>query len=681
MNSLPDDNGPIPTGAGWSSGVSEVAPEITAENAAERALRASETKLAAALASMTDAVFISDIRGNFIDFNEAFATFHKFKNKAECATTLAEYPAFLEVFHTDGTAAPLEQWAVPRALRGETATNAEYELRRRDTGETWVGSYSFGPIRNEQGEIVGSVVVARDITENKRTEAALRASEERFRAVVDSAPDAIFIQTGGRFAYLNGATQRLFGANSPQELLDETVVDHFHPEFRDRISERIRRLNVSREIVEAADEVALTLAGEARDVNVSAVPFTYNNQPGALVFARDITARKAADAEREQVQSQLRQAQKMESVGRLAGGIAHDFNNLLSVILNYVNFVMEDMPTSGPQCDLLEVKAAAERAATLTRQLLAFSRKQVLKPELLQVNEVTSSLAKMLQRIIGEDIKLTLTLANNDDPVKMDRGQFEQVLMNLATNARDAMPQGGELRIEIGNAVLKVDRSDATGAAHPGPYVLLSVTDSGCGMDKSTREHIFDPFFTTKPVGKGTGLGLSTVYGIVEQSGGFINVVSEPGRGASFKLYLPKVSDKVAASVEQDSKHNVLTGTETILIVEDEAGVRKMVKRILTAGGYAVHIAASGSEAMRWCEQHSGEIHLLLTDVVMPDMNGRQLAERATALRPKLKVLFMSGYSGDAIVHHGLLGSGTDFVAKPFNAVELQHKVREVLDK
>jgi two-component system, cell cycle sensor histidine kinase and response regulator CckA len=681
MNSLRDDSSALPNGAGWPSGVSEVAPETTAHDAAERAVRASETKLEAALACMTDAVSISDLQGNFIDFNDSFATFHKFKNRAECANTLVEYPAFLEVFHNDGTAVPLEQWAVARALRGETVTNEEYELRRRDTGESWVGSYSFGPIRNEQGEIVGSVVVARDITENKCTEAALLASEERFRAVVDGAPDAIFIQTCGLFAYVNKATQHLFGAASPHELLGKPVIDHFHPDSRDQISARIRRLNVDRETVGAADDVVLTLAGEARDVNVSAVPFLYNNQPGALVFARDITARKAADVEREQVRSQLRQAQKMESVGRLAGGIAHDFNNLLSVILNYVNFAMEDMPTDCPQRDLLEVKAAAERAAALTRQLLAFSRKQVLKPELLSVNEVTRSLANMLQRIIGEDIKLTLALSDDEAAVKMDRGQLEQVLMNLATNARDAMPLGGELRIETGNVDFRGDRSDATGSVCPGPYVLLSVTDSGFGMDKSTCEHIFDPFFTTKPVGKGTGLGLSTVFGIVEQSGGCISVDSEPRCGARFKLYFPKSTDHVAASIKHDPRRTALTGTETVLIVEDEAGVRKMVKRILVAAGYTVHVAANGNEAVRWCEQHPGEIHLLLTDVVMPDMNGRQLAERVTALSPKLKVLFMSGYTGDAIVHHGVLDPGSDFVAKPFKAVELQHKIREVLDK
>ncbi|HMG21415.1 MAG TPA: ATP-binding protein, partial [Kofleriaceae bacterium] len=396
----------------------------------------------------------------------------------------------------------------------------------------------------------------------------------------------------------------------------------------------------------------------------------------------DITARKRADAERESLEEQLRATQKMEAIGSLAGGVAHDFNNLLSVILNYTTFATESVREGDPVLDdLLEVKNAAERAATLTRQLLAFSRKQVLQPVLLNLNHIAAGVEKMLQRILGEDIDLVLRLAPDLGLIMADPGQLEQVLMNLVVNARDSMPRGGKLIIETSN--VEIDEQDAARrvGVRPGPAVELVVTDTGCGMDHKTKARLFEPFFTTKEKGKGTGLGLSTVYGIVKQSEGGIAVTSEPGSGTTFRISLPRdVAAKLpSASLTRTRSVTRPTGSETVLVVEDEAALLKVARRTLESAGYTVLSAANGSEALLTFAPYAGEIHLLLTDVIMPRMGGRDLAEQLARTRPALKVLYMSGYTDDAIVHHGVLDAGTAFIGKPFTAVQLTQKVREVL--
>ena len=633
------------------------------------------------MSSMTDAVFILDRTRRIIEYNDAFATYYRFKSKADCPSTFAKFPEIIETLASDGSPLPLEAWATVRALGGEQVTNAEYVVRRKDTGEVWTGSYNFSPIRDSVGQIVGCVVVAKDITEQKRTEAALRESEEQLRAVVDSAPDAIFIQTGGSFSYLNPAALRLFGAEHPSSLIGKPVIDIFHPDYRAKAGARIQRLNVARESVEAVDEVCLTLGGQSRDVNVSAVPFRYNGQEGALIFARDITARKRADAEHEQVQAQLLHAQRMESVGRLAGGIAHDFNNILSVILNYANFVIEGGAPEGTQEDLLQIKDAARRASALTRQLLAFSRRQILKSEVLQLNDVISNLANMLQRIIGEDITLTLNLEPSLKTARLDPGQVEQVLMNFATNARDAMPSGGELKIETSN----FEVNDLTRAmwkeAASGPHILLNVSDTGCGIDEAVRAHIFEPFYTTKPVGQGTGLGLSTVYGIVKQSGGLIAVDSTLGSGTTFSILIAAARREATPYTTAFPNRVTLDGSETVLVVEDEKNVRNMIRRMLKSAGYNVIVAESGEEALRVCKECPDRIDILLTDVVMPNMDGRELKACVQSLRPETKTLFMSGYTGEAIAQHGVEDCGTEFIAKPFDATELKTKIRALLDR
>jgi PAS domain S-box-containing protein len=396
---------------------------------------------------------------------------------------------------------------------------------------------------------------------------------------------------------------------------------------------------------------------------------------GAVVVYRDITELK-------QLEQQVIHAQKMEALGRLAGGVAHDFNNLLTIINGYSQLLLERVEPQGPVHDQLDqILKAGERAASLTRQLLAFSRKQILQPQVVDLNAVVSDTDKMLRRLIGEEIELSTVLRPDLGRVKVDPAQIEQVIMNLAINARDAMPRGGKLTIETAN----VDLDEAYARAHtevrPGAYVMLALSDNGCGMDAETQARIFEPFFTTKEIGNGTGLGLSTVYGIIKQTGGHVSVYSEVGRGTTFKVYLPRLDKPVELAEEIKAQGADPSGTETILVVEDEAGVRMLIQSILESHGYTVILAGSPVEAATLSEKHTGRIHLLLTDVVMPSFSGKELADHLTFSRPDMKVLFISGYTADAIVHHRVLDAGTQFLQKPFTPNALLRKVRETIDK
>ena len=398
--------------------------------------------------------------------------------------------------------------------------------------------------------------------------------------------------------------------------------------------------------------------------------------------AQDITDRKRAEEERQNLEERLRVSQKMDAIGRLAGGVAHDFNNLLSVILSFATFASEALPAADPvRGDLDEIRKAAEGAASLTRQLLAFGRKQVLEPTVLELNQVVSELEKMLRRVIGEDLDLELRLAPESHLVRADRGQLEQVLMNMVVNARDAMPSGGRITIETACVELDEDYAVRQPGVKAGSYVQLVVADTGCGMDQQAKEKIFEPFFTTKERGKGTGLGLSTVYGIVKQSGGHIRVDSEEGRGTTFTIQLPReLSAAAATPIARPTIRRRPAGTRTILVVEDEEALRKVATRILEGAGYAVLSAVDGAEALQTGLRHAGEIDLLLTDVVMPRMGGNTLAQELARTRPELRVIYMSGYTDDAILARGVLESGTRFVRKPFSPTELLREVAEALD-
>jgi signal transduction histidine kinase/CheY-like chemotaxis protein len=394
-----------------------------------------------------------------------------------------------------------------------------------------------------------------------------------------------------------------------------------------------------------------------------------------------IEALKRAQESLLRSEEQLRQSQKMEAIGRLAGGIAHDFNNLLMVITGYTQMLLSDYSVGGTiRKNLEEIKKAGERASTLTFQLLAFSRRQILQPKVLDLNAVVTNLAPMLRRLIREDVELLTVVKSGLGHVKADPCQIEQVIMNLVINARDAMPKGGVLTIETANVELDEVYYTQHFSAQTGSYVLLAVSDTGCGMDAQTQSHIFEPFFTTKEKGKGTGLGLSTVYGIVKQSGGSIYVYSEPGQGTTFKVYLPQVKEEVESFEPLVPAQFLPRGTETVLLVEDEGGVRNLIQAILQANGYTLLVASNGHEAMRISRQHDEPIHLLITDVVMPGMSGRELAEQLRPTRPHMKLLCLSGYTEDALLHHGISSEEFAFLQKPFTPALIAYKVREILD-
>jgi signal transduction histidine kinase/ActR/RegA family two-component response regulator len=424
---------------------------------------------------------------------------------------------------------------------------------------------------------------------------------------------------------------------------------------------------------DADRELAQTLADNAA--------MAVSNAKTFQSMLRELAERERAEAALRKTEEQLRHAQKMEAIGRLAGSVAHDFNNLLSVILGQGALIHSELRQGDPMREeVASIIGAGERAADLTQQLLAFSRQQVLVPRVLDLNASVRDSMKILQRLLGEDIELVTRLDRNLSKVKADPGQIDQVIMNLSINARHAMPDGGKLTIETHDVVLEEAYTSEHVDIDPGPYVLLAVSDTGIGMTKETQARIFEPFFTTKGVGKGSGLGLSTVFGIVKQSGGNVWVYSEPGQGATFKIYLPRCDEPSVAPAAIATKAASYNGTETILLVEDQDDVRRVAIHILRRYGYHVVEARNAGEALLSCEQHATTIHLLLTDVVMPQMNGRKLADRLLKIRPELKVLFMSGYAENAIVHHGILDSGIAFLQKPLLPEALARRVREVLD-
>ncbi len=554
-----------------------------------------------------------------------------------------------------------------RALFDEDHLTHEFRFRHRD------GTYRW--IRDEQrllrdameapAEIVGSWA---DITERKRAELKLAESEEQLRAVFDGALDAkVVTDDDGRFLEVNPAACELYGCPRAELLkrkVEEFAEPGFHFEQVLATAGATGRFRASHRLVRPD--------GTVREVDAST---TINVLPGRHFSAlRDMTEHRL-------LEGQFRQAQKMEAVGQLAGGVAHDFNNLLGVITGYGELLKKRLePGHAGHKALEQIREAADRAAGLTRQLLAFSRKQVLEPKVLDLNEVLGGVDKMLRRLIGEDIQIQTHFAEDLWQVKADPGQIEQVIMNLAVNARDAMPRGGQLTLETANAALDAAYARTHTYVRPGPYVMLAVSDTGHGMDAETQSHIFEPFFTTKEPGKGTGLGLATVFGIVKQSGGHINVYSEPGRGTTFKVYLPRIDEVATKEEAATPSPPVPTGTETILLVEDAEALRVMIREILESGGYTVLDAAEPEEALAIAKAHPSPVHLMLTDVVLPRMSGPDLAASLAPALPGMRVLYMSGYTADAIGNHGVLEPGTHFIQKPFTADDLLHKLRAVLD-
>ena len=559
--------------------------------------------------------------------------------------------------------------------RDGVVTGLESTWIRYD-GSSIVVRVSARAIRNEQGVVCYYDGTFEDITEQKRLQEALHLTQ----FCVDHASVGI-MRTGSdaRILSVNNEMCQLLGY-TPEELY-ALRIDDIDPSFP------LDQWNMHRRDLRARGSNTFESTHRRKDGTLCPVEITntyleFEGNGFAISFVRDISDRKKAENTQVRLEQQLLQSQKMESIGRLAGGVAHDFNNLLTVIQGYCDLMEEDLPHGNPLLEELgQIRLASQRAATLTRQLLAFSRKQILSPSILTLNDLVTNLRKMLERLIGEDITLTTTLDPDLRPIIADPGQIEQVIMNLVINARDAMPIGGTLIIETSNIDLDQNYATTHPEAPAGPCALLTVTDTGCGMDEITQARIFEPFFTTKEAGKGTGLGLATAYGIIKQSGGEITVTSRLGYGTTFQILLPATTS-VASDQADPHMHTAASGgSETILLVEDDALVRSLVRTVLRNEGYTLLEAADGREALVIASQHPGSIDLLLTDVVMPQMSGRELAEQLRQTRRQIKVLFMSGYTDDAVVRHGLLMARVEFLAKPFSRLKLAAKVREVLDK
>ncbi len=576
-------------------------------------------------------------------------------------------PSFLDAV------APEDRERVSNAVgtRQQTGHYEEvYRIRRPDGSLRWIWDRGY-PVNDGQDLKVNFVGISEDITERKQAE----ADQARLAAIVDCSEDAIVSMTlNGIVVHWNPGAERLYGYTA-EEMIGRSISVLFAPERYQEylhILEKVKK----HERLSAQETVRRKKDGSSITVSVDICPIEVRDGEvvGASKVAHDITRMK-------QLEEQFRQAQKMEAVGQLAGGVAHDFNNLLTVISCCSSILLRDALPGNWRKDMLEeISAAGERAAMLTRQLLAFSRKQVLEPRVLELNGIVTHCEKMLRRLVGEDVVFTTVLKPDLGRVKADPGQVEQVLMNLVVNARDAMPEGGTLTVTTANAVLDHTYCCSHTEAKPGRYIMLAVSDTGCGMDETTKARIFEPFFTTKELGRGTGLGLSMVYGFIKQSGGLICVSSQPGGGTTFTIYLPEVEELASAWEAPIDVDQIPHGHETILLAEDDGAVRAVTHKVLQSCGYRVLEAADGPEATRLAEANPGPIHLLVSDVVMPELGGRRLAAQVMALKPGIKVLYLSGYTPDEVLRHGVLDSEITFLQKPFSPSVLLRKVRDVLD-
>jgi two-component system, cell cycle sensor histidine kinase and response regulator CckA len=652
---------PLRDASGRVVGVSVIARNVSEQRRAEKALLESEAKLRAFFESSLVGIVFGDVHGSIEDANEEFLRIVGY-TRDDLRTGL-RWNAL-----TPAEFMPLNSARVAEARQRGACEPYEKQYIRKDGRRVWalVGYIFLGPERQQ------SVAFVLDIDARRQAEDLLRKSDERFAKVFHSSLIAIGIAevSTGRFIDVNGRCADLFGYTR-DEMVGHTVFElglWANPADRDRLVAGSSSQSAS------SGEVALRQkSGEIRHALLSMEAMTLAGiaEPLNMVVLVDMT-------EHRRLESQLLQAQKMEAIGRLAAGVAHDFNNSLGVILGYTELLMRKA-SEAQRAKLEQIVKVTERASRLTHQLLAFSRKEIVDPKVLDLNALLSDLEKMLVRLIGEDVDLVIVPGVDLGQVKADPGQLEQVVMNLCVNARDAMPDGGLLRIETAN--IEVDAGHAAGPElmAPGPYVMLAVRDAGCGIEKEILPNIFEPFFTTKERGKGTGLGLAMVYGIARQAGGYVGVDSEVGRGTTFKIYLPRIDEPVVRVAPEGSMP--AKGWETILLVEDEEPLREITREILEEHGYRVIEATGASAAVDIARRLPEHIHLLVTDVVMPGMNGRALAESLVAARPGLKVLYMSGYTDDVIAQRGVLESGTHLLEKPFTALALLQRVRKTLEE
>jgi two-component system, cell cycle sensor histidine kinase and response regulator CckA len=647
--------------------------DTTAQKEAEEALRRSEERYSALVEESFDGIFVQ--KGPKIIFANRRLYEMLGYNEGDLVGLdhwLVYHPEYQEL---------TRKRAAARMRGEETTTNYEVKMPRKD------GSWFYADVATRgitiQGE-PGIQVWIRDITERKEAEEYLKKSEARLRSVFEASALGIgLIGKNREILWHNKTTARMLGYSSEEIRGKNTRMLYLNDAEFERVGDTIKTLG-PRKRTRDIETRWVRKDGSTFDCHIRHALLDPESEDGAiLVFAEDITERKKAEEEKRKLEAQFNQAQRMEAIGVLAGGVAHDFNNLLTAIIGNADLVLGDLDKNSPFNESIEeIRKAGHRAAALTRQLLAFSRKELIQPEILDLNSLMMNLEKMLRRLIGEDIDLLTAYSPLPWQVDADPGQMEQVVMNLAVNARDAMPKGGKLTIETANVELDEDYFREHGIKNEaGPYVMLAVSDSGLGMDKETQARVFEPFFTTKEMGRGTGLGLSTVYGIVKQNNGHIWVHSEPGKGTTFKIYLPKAEKDTGPAKTKPASIGSLVGSETILVVEDDESLRKMAERMLKGYGYRVITARDGEEALEISGSHDAPIHLMLTDVVMPGMSGPDLAEQLKLRVPGIKVLYMSGYTDNAIAHHGVLERGIEFIHKPFTREGLATKVREILDR
>jgi PAS domain S-box-containing protein len=765
-----------------------IARDITDRKRAEEALIEERYLLHTLMDNLPDAVYFKDRESHFTRINKADVKLFGLSGPAQ-AVGKTDFDFFTTEHAQE---AYNDEQQIIRT--GQPVVGKEEMETWPDGHVTWASTTKM-PLRDAKGNIIGTFGVSRDVTERKRAEGELRASETRYRRLFEAARDGIFIldadsweirdvnpfllnllgfsraellgrklweigplrdvllskvdfeelQTREFIRYENLPLETREGKHVEVEFVsnvyisgDRKVIQCNIRDITERKRAEAEHVRLVTAIEQSAEAVLMTnTEGEIQYVNPAFTRITgysrdevlgqnprilksgkqdpafyqqlwatilkgeiwhgelINRRKDGSLYSEQMSiapvrsaggevtyfiATKQDVTEHKKLEQQLIQAQKMEAVGRLAGGVAHDFNNLLTIINGYAQLLIEPISPQDPRRGhLKEILTAGERAASLTRQLLAFSRRQVLEPRVLNLNSVLADVAKMLRRLIGEDVELVSTLKPDLGRVKVDPGQIEQVIMNLAVNARDAMPQGGKLFIETSNVEIDANYARRHSPMMPGKYVMVAVSDTGCGMDLETQAHLFEPFFTTKEKGHGTGLGLATVYGIVKQSGGFIWVYSVPGRGSTFKIYLPVVEEALPTAEPAEVPAELAKGSETVLVVEDEGGVRSLVCEALASHGYKVLEAAGAASALEISEKYTEPIHLLLTDVVMPQTGGKELAKGFSTLHPETKVLYMSGYTDDAIVRHGILERGTSFLQKPFQPRALLLKIREVL--
>jgi two-component system cell cycle sensor histidine kinase/response regulator CckA len=666
--------------SGEPVGFEAVVRDITNRIVVENALKQSEERYRTILDAMEEGLFENDLEGNFTFVNDAACRLLGYERAEMIGMNYRKlfspdkvksiYNIFNEIYRT-----------------GEPRMLVDYEVLRKD-GSVRIHQANAVLVRDTSNKPKGFRLLARDVTELKKAEEALRQSEQKYRMIAENVYDMIWItDLGLNCIYVSPSVFRITGF-SPQEFQSKPINEMVTPASFDILakifSEELAREKSGNAGPDRPRTMELELVrkdGSPVCVEISA-DFTRDEMRqvnGILGVTRDISERRDSEKERARLEEQLSQAQKMESVGRLAGGVAHDFNNMLSVILGYAELIRLNLPQGDPLAsDVEEIEKAAARSRDITRQLLAFSRKQIIAPMTVDLNGLIRGIQKTLFRLIGEDIDLKFS--SNDDlcKIKFDPSQMEQVLINLAVNARDAMPNGGKLAIETRKTYLDEEYCKIYPEFLPGHYILMTVSDDGAGMSKETLQHAFEPFFTTKETGRGTGLGLATVYGIVRQNNGFINVYSESGKGTSFKIYIPRSMEEGEALKAADEE-TVPAGTGTILLVEDDEMVRKMTTEMLEKIGYTVIPTGDPAEARRLCEDDKVHIDLLMTDVIMPGMSGKDLRDRIEAKRPEIKVLFMSGYTSNAIVTRGVLEEGVNFVQKPFSMSELARNVRNAI--